>query len=129
MNSLIGIPYKFHGRTKDGVDCLGIVQLFYRKFFNISIPEYLYSHANENESCETTITAGQFDGNWKPVTDLQYGDMLVFRIKGRPTHVGVYLGNNEFLHCLAGRMSCIERLDSLTWRNRLVGAHRWIIKS
>lgn len=125
MQKLIGIPYKFAGRDSDGVDCLGIVQMFYKLFMGVVLPEYLYSHSNENECCEDTIKRGQFDGNWLPVDQPEYGDLLVFRIKSKPTHVGVYIGDGDFLHCLAGRASCIEKLNSVAWRNRLVGIHRW----
>lgn len=127
MNELIGVPYKFHGRDHQGADCLGIVMLWYKKFLGVTIPEYFYTHTHENEPCTDTIEAGQVDGNWQKVSEMQYGDVLVFRIKGKATHIGVYIGNNDFLHCIAGKNSCIEHVDH--WKHRIVSVFRWSTKT
>lgn len=123
MNELVGIPYKFHGRDANGADCLGIVMMWYQKFLNITIPEYFYTHKDANDPCDKVIDAGKNDGNWVAVDKMDRGDVIVFRIRGKATHIGVFLGGNDFLHCIAGKNSCIERVDA--WENRIVKVYRW----
>ena len=123
LNQYIGIPYVFHGEDRQGVDCLGIIKLYYKEVLKIALPDYFYIHGSAKESCHLTIETGENDGKWEPVTDLQYGDVLIFRLGRYPAHVGMYLGDNEFLHCLEGRHSCIEILDN--WKERFLRAYRW----
>lgn len=47
-----------------------------------------------------------------PVTELEIGDMLVGRLRGRhPNHCGVYIGGDEILHHPAGGASCTTSLQ------------------
>jgi len=123
LTNYIGIPYKFHGADRSGVDCLGIIKMYYAEMLGIRIPDYFYIHGSAKDSCHLTIEAGEQDHRWEPVQHLEYGDILIFRIGKYPSHVGMYLQDDEFLHCLEGRHSCIEQMEN--WKERFVKAYRW----
>jgi cell wall-associated NlpC family hydrolase len=36
-------------------------------------------------------------------------------------HVGVYIGNNQFIHSTEKKGVCIESLSSILWKNRIDG--------
>lgn len=123
--SYIGIPYENRGRTRDGVDCWGLVQLWYREQLDVDVPDYLwaYTAANDKESVSDAIEENK--ANWKKVDEPEYGDVLVFRIMGYPMHVGIKLNGDDFLHAFQGTQSCLERLSSISWSRRLFEVYRW----
>ena len=123
MQRYIGLPYNFRGRSVDGIDCLGLVQLFYREEFGIELPEYLYGDEFKTDECAEAIKIGEFDGNWQRVDDAQYADLLVYRVMGQPTHVGLDVCNGLMLHAFQGRNSCLEPME--VWSHRLMGRFRW----
>jgi cell wall-associated NlpC family hydrolase len=123
LSQYIGIPYVFHGEDRYGVDCLGLIKLYYKEQFGITLPDYFYIHGSAKDSCHLTIEVGEADGNWLPVDEIELGDVLIFRVGRYPSHVGMALGDGDFLHCLEGRQSCIEKIEN--WTERLLKAYRW----
>jgi hypothetical protein len=63
--------------------------------------------------------------SWQLVTSPEVPDLCVFKILGQPTHIGVYVGNRNFLHINEGHTSIIESLDSPNWSKRLEGIYRY----
>lgn len=124
ISDYIGLPYQDRGRGPS-FDCFGFVRHVYKQEFNLDIPEFLntYSSAENAESVAAAINERKVD--WIKVDSPKHLDLLLFKIMGYPTHVGLYLSDNDFLHCFQSCNSCIERLDSHTWNRRLIGAYRW----
>jgi hypothetical protein len=123
-NKYIGLPYANNGRTESGVDCWGLACLFYRDELGIELPSYseLYSTANDPE----VVTAiNTHRDNWLLVTQAVPGDLCLFNIYGEPAHVGVYVGDNKFLHAREGRDSVIESLSSSQWSKRFQGFYTY----
>jgi cell wall-associated NlpC family hydrolase len=125
VNRFIGIPYIDKGRTFAGCDCWGLVDLFYREQLSIQLPDYtaVYAGAADVSGNEVLLMVGR--SAWKPVDEPAIGDLFLFRILGYACHVGIALGDGDFLHVLRGRNSTAEPLDSFTWRNAKEGAYRW----
>lgn len=121
---LVGVPYKSKGRDLLGADCWGLLRLFYIQEFGIVLPSYdeHYTDAFDKESVTGAINSLKSD--WVEVSEPKYGDAIKLRLSGHPCHVGVYLGNNEFLHTQHGHDSCIDRLDGIKWKNRIDGFYR-----
>ena len=123
----IGIPYKDRGRDRDGLDCWGLVKLFYSDVMGIDVPGYLeYDSAEDNAAVADVIDRRVSD--WKQIEAPEPGCVLLFRVKGLPIHCGIYLGRDDFLHAFKGTQVCIERLNSISWSKRLLGAYTWVRK-
>lgn len=80
-----GAPYKYAGRSRDGVDCSDFASLLYDKVYG------------------TNLTGACVDllAQCKPVKqeDLHEGDLIFFKINSKNvSHLGVYLTNNKFVH-------------------------------
>jgi len=106
----IGVPYRYGGNTVAGFDCSGLVQ-------------YSYAKAGKR----VPRTTGEQWQQLKRVQDnqLQIGDLLFFNIEGKISHVGLYVGDQRFVHAPAtGRQVSVGRLDSTFYRQAFVGGAR-----
>jgi len=92
----IGAPYRFGGSNLKGIDCSSFVQKIYR-IFDVSLPR----KASEQSKVGISITR----------ENLTEGDLIFFHTKRSLGHVGIYIGNNEFVH--ASSRSKVVRIDSL----------------
>lgn len=102
-----GTPYQWGGTTPKGFDCSGFVR-------------YLY----EAKGIELPRTSVQmYDQAGTRVTDLKAGD-LVFFASGIVNHVGIYLGNNQFISATTSSGVTVDSLASSYWGSRYVGAKR-----
>lgn len=115
------------GRSLAGVDCWGLVRLFYQNELGIQLPSYDtdYLTSAHRESVAGAIVKFLPDAGWARVEDGRQGDLVIFKIFGLPTHVGILLNKDDFLHAFAGCDSCIERLSAITWSRRIHGIFRW----
>lgn len=92
----IGAPYRFGGNSLKGIDCSSFVQKIYR-IFDITLPR------NAREQSKVGISISR--------EDLTEGDLVFFHTNRSLGHVGIYIGNNEFVH--ASSKSKVVRIDSL----------------
>jgi cell wall-associated NlpC family hydrolase len=124
LSKYIGLPYQDRGRGP-AFDCIGFVRHVYREELGIELPDFLrtYSSAENAESVASAINERKSD--WVKVDEPKPLDLLLFNILGLPTHVGLYLNDNDFIHCFQNSNSCIERLSAVTWNRRLLGVYRW----
>jgi LysM repeat protein len=109
----LDIPYKFGGSSLLGIDCSAFVQ----EVFGL-IGIYLPRSARE-----------QFArGDPVDKEDLSVGDLVFFRTYASfPSHVGIYLGNNEFIHTSSKlKKVTIDSLETSYYLKRFIGAKRLI---
>jgi cell wall-associated NlpC family hydrolase len=106
----VGVPYRYGGSNTSGFDCSGLVQYSYRKAGK-SVPR----------------TTGQL---WAATTtvhpdELREGDVLFFRVEGKMSHVGLYLGGQQFVHApSSGRTVSVESLTSPFYSAAFIRAGR-----
>ena len=120
----IGLPYLENGRTEAGVDCWGLARLFYKDQFNIDLPSYTDEYDGGQDPAIISVVNAHID-NWKQLNTPNIGDLCLFNIMGEPTHVGIYIGENKFLHSREGMDSVIESLDNIKWKNRFQGFYKY----
>ncbi len=126
INDYIGIPYRDKGRGWDATDCYGLLQLWMKTERGVELPDYLEVYTSSSDRDSVAGAIEEHKVGWTLVEQPQFGDALLFKILGAPMHVGIKLGGSDFLHAFQNCDSCIERLDSLAWGRRLVGAYRWV---
>jgi len=113
--SFLDIPYRYGGTTRDrGLDCSALVQKVYAEALGLNLPR--------------TARAQAHAGDKVARKDLKPGDLVFFNTRRRAfSHVGIYLGNDRFLHAPSkGGKVRIERLSVGYWNKRFNGARRII---
>jgi cell wall-associated NlpC family hydrolase len=109
---MLGVRYRWNGNSeKWGFDCSGLVKSLYEKF-NISLPRSSKEQYKIGERVEKD--------------KLEVGDLVFFSSRGRiPSHVGIYLGDNQFLHAARkARRVIISNLTDRWYTKRFIGARR-----
>jgi len=110
--TFLGLPYRWGGMSeRRGVDCSGLVKVLFAKL-----------HVELPRSSREQIQSGKEIS----LDQLETGDLVFFSNQGEiPTHVGVYLGNDQFLHAeqKAGRV-IITNLKDPWYAKRFLGARR-----
>lgn len=129
MNKYIGIPFLSHGRAWHGVDCWGLVRLYYEREKGIDLPSLdTYTDTKDAESISKIIyrqKTGWIQTGWVKTDTPKTGDVVVLKIAGKETHVGIYLEGNKMLHIMNGINSCVESLKSPKWKNRISGIYKY----
>jgi peptidoglycan endopeptidase LytE len=108
---LLNIPYKFGGNSILGIDCSAYVKKVYG-FLGMELPRTAREQFNEGETIDKE--------------DLSMGDLVFFRTYASfPSHVGIYLGNNLFIHASPkGKKVKVDNLDTPYFVKRFIGAKR-----
>lgn len=110
----IGTPYVWGGTNLNkGVDCSGFTQGIYKRF-DIELNRTSYMQA--------------LDGRTIPKSELRSGDLIFFDTngvnRGRISHVGVYVGDGEFIHSDMTKGISIAKLDNSYYKRNYVKSVR-----
>lgn len=119
----LGTPYR-HGasRLQVGCDCLGLIRGIWRELYGTE-PEDAgtYSHDwAELSQDEPLINAARRHMHLKQLSDIQTGDLLIFRWRDgvAAKHLGVMAEDNRFIHAYEGHSVTLSALVS-QWRQRI----------
>lgn len=108
---LINIPYKFGGNSILGIDCSAYVKKVYG-LLGVELPRTAREQFKTGEAIE--------------MDELSVGDLVFFRTYASfPSHVGIYLGNNLFIHASSrGKKVTIDSLETPYYLKRFIGGKR-----
>jgi lipoprotein Spr len=85
INEWYGVPYKYAGKDKSGIDCSGLTSTLYQSVYQKTISSNTKALVGEVKKIN--------------VSDLKEGDLVFFITNGKTiSHVGVYLQNHKFVH-------------------------------
>jgi cell wall-associated NlpC family hydrolase len=108
----LGVPYVFGGTSSNGFDCSGYVQHVYA-MLGYHIPR--------------TADAQYYAGKRVAGASMAPGDLVFFQTYASgPSHVGIYLGNDRFVHASSSRGVTVSSLHESYWSARYLGAKRLI---
>ena len=83
-NEWKNVKYKMGGISKTGIDCSAFTQKIYKDKFGIELSRTTRTQVNEGVEVARS--------------ELQPGDLVFFKTGKTDRHVGIYVGNNKFLH-------------------------------
>ena len=100
-NAMLGVKYVWGGQTASGFDCSGFIH-------------YAYNEAGRTGA--RLSTDGYYDRSYE-VDKPQIGDLVFFSGTYRSgiSHMGIYVGNNEFIHAGTSTGVTITNLDNSYW--------------
>lgn len=119
-----GIPFRAHGRDRNGCDCWGLVRLVLAEIASVELP--LLGEYSPDSAAETHngFVAGFSEVPVAAVDHPRALDIAVFTTMGRPRHVGVMCSPTHVLHVERGTDSVIESIHSHRLARRLEGYYR-----
>lgn len=123
FSNYVGIPYQRGGRTRDGLDCWGLVRLVYAEQRGIELPSFV--EFDNGQAARVAELVAQQKERWIPIDSPLPGDVVVLRLEGHEAHVGLVVEQGRMLHALDGVGSSVERFDTGKWRHRVGGFYRY----
>lgn len=109
----LGIRYRRGGNSPEtGFDCSGLVRHVYNEALGLVLPHNAKAISQQGERVEKS--------------ELMPGDLVFFNTMRRTfSHVGIYLGDNLFVHApRSGARVRIEDMSDKYWSRRYNGARR-----
>ena len=118
IRDLIGCKFKVHGRNKEeGFDCYGLV-IEIMKRQGITIPDPIYTDIQKTEETYNQLMKKiKYEKLVKPV---EYCIVLIDLKNAR--HIGVYLGNGDFIHATENCGVIIEPIKR--WNSKIEGFYK-----
>lgn len=111
--NLTGVKYSYGGKSPEtGFDCSGFVSYVFKQAASLTLPH-------------SALAISQL-GKTVSKNELKPGDLVFFNtLKSTFSHVGIYLGNNRFIHSpSAGGQVRVESMKDGYWATRFNGAQR-----
>ena len=107
----VGVPYVWAGRSPNGFDCSGFIYYVFDQL-GYGLPR---------------MADGQYEVGM-PISRnaLEPGDLVFFETyEPGPSHVGIYIGNNQFIHASSGAGHVtVTPMSNPYHRDRYLGARR-----
>ncbi|NTW52848.1 MAG: NlpC/P60 family protein [Chlorobiaceae bacterium] len=98
IKQYFGIRYRFGGQTPSGFDCSGFVRYMFSRSLNMELPR---------SSTEMSAIGRKVERS-----ELKPGDLVFFRnAKNRINHVGIFVGNDTFVHSSLSRGITRDKLN------------------
>lgn len=127
-NKYISIPFADHGRSREGCDCWGLARVIYKEELGIDLPT-LTDYENTRDSKAIAKLYDEEHLKWEeipPGKEKEF-DVVVFKIMGLPTHIGVVINKGMIIHCEKGIGTHITEFNKeFQWKKRLGGIYRYV---
>nr|MBN2277084.1 C40 family peptidase [candidate division Zixibacteria bacterium] len=111
IQSCLGKPYSGTSQYEKGLDCSQFTLEVFERFKRIKLPR---------------TTARQFKtGQRINKSRLRFGDLVFFATEGNDiSHVGIFVGNDEFVHSSSSSGIIISNINDEYWRKHFAGGRR-----
>lgn len=120
----LGIPYLHGGRDRNGLDCYGLVLMFYAQNHGVDLPDYTYVQ-NWDAKGFNYIE----EEHWKRFERIdrpeKYG-VVTFRGFGSEIekHIGIMIDDISFMHVPVNGGVCVEKRTHRVWSRQLGSFYR-----
>ncbi len=105
-------PYKYGGNSGRGIDCSAFTKQVFENSLSLELPRSAREQYQEGDEVSKD--------------ELKFGDLVFFNTTRRsfPGHVGIYLGDNQFVHASRKLGVTVSSLDEAYYNKRYVGSRR-----
>lgn len=112
LNKWLGTPHKKRSRGRGGIDCSDLVKIIYQSVYGMELKGSSHDMSRQARTIKQE--------------ELREGDLIFFRIynPSRIDHVGIYLGNDRFIHTSSSRGVTVDMLSSPYFKRRLAKTGR-----
>jgi cell wall-associated NlpC family hydrolase len=105
-----GTPYLWGGESHSGVDCSGLMQRIFKRYFGVDLPR--------------TTKRQLYTGTAVSRKELKSGDLVFFNTGRKELHVGVIVKGDKFLHASVSQGVTISSLRNHYWKSHYMTARR-----
>jgi cell wall-associated NlpC family hydrolase len=106
----LGVPYRYGGTSRGGMDCSGLVQRVFAEALGIALP-----HSSRQVSQM---------GKRVPRQKLKPGDVVLFGSAFGINHSGIYTGQDKFIHASRKKGVVESSLNQAYWKKRWKAGRR-----
>ena len=112
--SFLDTPYLYGGADRSGMDCSGLVVRIFQDIYGMTLPHSTQELNKKGRSVH--------------LRSAEIGDLVFFREHRRspPSHVGIYLGENTFIHVSSSQGVIISSLENPYYQIRFYEMRRII---
>jgi|GEM_PF-428441 len=111
LQDYLGKPYRGKSIFVRGVDCSLFAREVFKQFDEIELPRTVHEQYKM--------------GREIPYGHLAFGDLVFFRTeRNKVSHVGVYIGDDRFIHASTSRGVIISSMSEKYWAQRYAGGRR-----
>ncbi len=112
VDSYLGVPYRYGGTTRRGLDCSGLVYVVFRELNRARMPRSTRRLKRLGRAVRRA--------------HMRPGDLIFFATgrSGRVNHVGIYMGNDRFAHASASKGVVYSDVDGHYYVKHFVFARR-----
>jgi cell wall-associated NlpC family hydrolase len=110
--------FQFRGREKGGIDCFGFF-LECCKRMGQEVPDYVYDEKNAGK-----LWLREYHKYFKKVDKPVPGDVIL--LKSEIIHIGIYIGNKQFLHFRRDIGVKVDRIYEKPWCDQIHGYFRYL---
>jgi len=105
-----GTHYRLGGNSHKAIDCSALTKRFYQEAFDVSLPR---------------TTTGQLQkGKKARHRAMRIGDLVFFKTGRVQKHVGIYIGEDKFIHASREKGVTISELSNPYWNQHLLAVRR-----
>lgn len=110
-----GTRYHWGGTTQRGVDCSSLMQHIFDESLHQKLPRTTFQQIKNGRQVDKE--------------ELKPGDLVFFKTTPGVRHVGVYLGNSQFMHASTSKGVTISSLVEKYWTQHYETARRLQLES
>lgn len=130
LHKYVGIPYLSNGRTIFGCDCWGLVYIVFKNELGIDLPIVSGEYIKGTEAGEVAPVFERYkkemvaEKKFTEVNEFSPCDLILFRLSGAVSHIGIFACEEKFLHTDGRAGACFEKVNHRYWNRRIDGIYR-----